>query len=100
MVPYNPMPGSATSTLHKASLSLTFIIYFLRYKVSPLFLTFGLSSSPLYSLVQSTLLSLTVTSVIFLHLLELYGDDIDMEAFLFRLRWVTTEIFVICYGLV
>ena len=44
-------------------------------------------------------LPLTLTSVILFLLLELSGDEVQMEEVLLPLGWVRTEVLVICHGL-
>ena len=89
----------ASSTLHAPSLYFPFVPYFFRDKLTLLFLTSRFSSSQLYSLVQPTLLSLTLTSVILFLLLELGGNRVHMEEPLFPLRWVGAKVFVVSHGL-
>ena len=89
----------ASSALHASSLYFPFVPYFLRDKLTLLLLTPRLSSSQLYSLVQPTLLSLTLTSIILFLLLELGGDEVHMEELLFPLGWVGAEVFVVSHSL-
>ena len=90
----------ASSTLHAPSLYFPFVPYFLRDKLTLLLLIPRFSSSQLYSLVQPTLLSLTLTCIILFLLLELVADEVHVEELLFLLGWVGTEVFVVSHGLV
>ena len=90
----------ASSILHAPSLYFPFILYFLREKLTLLFLTLCLSFSQLYSLVQATLLPLTLTSVILFLLLELGDVKVYVEKFLLPLEWVRTEVFIVSHALV
>ena len=89
----------APSTLHAPSFFFPFVPYFLGYKFTLLLLTSCFSSSQLYSLIQATLLPLTLTSVILFLLLELGGNEVHVEEFLLPLGWVRTEVFVMYHGL-
>ena len=90
----------ASSTLHVSSLYFPFVLYFLRDKLTLLLLTPRFSSSQLYSLVQATLLPLTLTSVILFLLLEFGSDEVHVEKFLLPLVWVRAEVCLVCHGLV
>ena len=89
----------ASFTLYAPSLYFPFVPYSLRDKLTLLLLTPRLSSSQVYSLVQPTLLSLTLTSVILFLLLELGGDEVQVEELLFPLAWVGAEVFIVSHGL-
>ena len=88
-----------SSTPHTTSFYFPFIPCFLRDQLILLLLTSCLSSFQLYSLVQTTLLLLTLASVILFLFLELSSDKVHMEEFLLPLEWVRTEVFVMCHGL-
>ena len=75
----------ASSALYAPSLYFPFVPYFLRNILTLLLLAPRFSSSQLYSLVQPTLLSLTLTSVILFLLLELGGNRVHMEEFFLAL---------------
>ena len=89
----------ASSALYAPSLYFPFVPYFLRNILTLLLLAPRFSSSQLYSLIQPTLLPLTLTFLIFFLLLELGGDEVHMEEFFLPLGWVRTEVFVMCHGL-
>ena len=89
----------ASPTLYTPSLYLSLVPYFLRNKLTLLHLPSRLSSSQLYSLFQITLSLLTLTSVIFIIVLEPHGDEVHVEEFLFPLVWVRAEVFVVCHCL-
>ena len=89
----------AFSTLHAPPFYFPFVPDFLSDKLTLLLLTPQLSSSQLYSLVQPTLLSLTLTSVIMFLLLELGSDEVHVEELLFPFGWIGAEVFVVSHGL-
>ena len=90
----------APPTLYTPSLYPSFILYFLLDKLTLLLLTSGFFSSLLHSLLQSTLLPLSLTSVSLFLLLELSGDEDYLLNFLLLLRSVRAEVFIMCHGLV
>ena len=85
--------------LHISFFYLSFVLYFLCNKVNLFLLTSCLSSSQLYSLLQTTLLFLTLTFVILFLLLEHGTDEVHVEELLLPLGSVTAEIFIMCPGL-
>ena len=89
----------ASSLLHTSPFFLLFIPDFFWNKLVLLLLTSWLSSSKLYSFVQTTLLPLTLTSVILFLLLERTGDEVYVEEFHLPLGWVRMEFFVMCHSL-
>ena len=89
----------ASSTLDTLSFHFSFIPNVLLDKLYFLLLTPCLSSSQLYSLVQTTLLPLTLTSVILFLLLVLGGDEVHVEEFFLPLGWVGTDVFLMHHGL-
>ena len=50
-------------------------------------------------LLHTTLLPLSLTFVVLFLLLELDGNEVNIEEFLRLFGWVRVEVFIVCHGL-